>query len=374
MSRVFQKLLWFLVFGSIFFAVGATTRVYSIQITNTADVNTPSTESNLENNTASVTDELVRIADLKVYKTDGKDFTFTGKELNYEITVWNDGPSTVKQIKLEDKIPDSLDRIKITPQQGKYEADSGIWDGLELAAGSSIKIFIQGTVKDNARGLIVNTVKVSPPDSFTDPNPRNNTSTDWTRITGLMGAQDVVNSNVDLEVKKYVDKVRAKPGDDLNYDLKVKNLGKTGATEIVLTDTLPESAKFISARYKEVIIQPAEQYVRDGQRKLIFRFAYLESGQEISISIQVKMPDKDIINQASVISYERDINLANNLAEVSTQKIVLRVLEGVDLIRTGGIDLTMQELQLIGVWGVCGLGLITWFLKMIKSRGVNYRK
>lgn len=50
-----------------------------------------------------------------------------------------------------------------------------------------------------------------------------------------------------LEFGKVVDESEAEPGDELTYTVTVENIGEAEATDLVVTDTLPENTTYVSS-------------------------------------------------------------------------------------------------------------------------------
>jgi uncharacterized repeat protein (TIGR01451 family) len=121
--------------------------------------------------------------DLSVTMTDGMPTVVPGTSDTYTITVSNNGPSTVSSLTLTDAIPAALLNASFTPSVGAYDPATGVWSGLSLASGQSVRIMLRGVIDPNATGTISNTVTVFAPAGVTETNPVNNVATDTDTLT-----------------------------------------------------------------------------------------------------------------------------------------------------------------------------------------------
>jgi uncharacterized repeat protein (TIGR01451 family) len=108
--------------GAVNYIVAALPSVFNGFITNTAVVGTSTlyTDSNLTNNTASVSVFVNRFSQLSVTKTDGVTTTQSGELLNYTVTFANAGPSAADGAVVKDTPSAGLNCISLvcTPTGG----------------------------------------------------------------------------------------------------------------------------------------------------------------------------------------------------------------------------------------------------------------
>ena len=145
-------------------------------VTNIVTVATPAgvTDTNLSNNTASVTNPLERQVDLAVTKTGNATLLVPGSTVKYTIIVTNNGPSTVTSLTLIDTLPTQLLNPVFVPSTGSYNKATGAWTGLNLASGQSVSLTITAKVAANATGTKTNHVVISAPAGVTETNLANN--------------------------------------------------------------------------------------------------------------------------------------------------------------------------------------------------------
>jgi uncharacterized repeat protein (TIGR01451 family) len=155
-------------------------------LTNTATVFVPAetADPNLWNNTATDVD-LLTVADLQAGLDDGQTSCDAGQPVNYTITVTNHGPNRVTSLVLVDTVPAELQGPVFTPSTGSYDPVTDEWTGLDLAAGESVTMSLEGTVDIGASGTLVVGVSVAPPAGYTDPDPNNDDATDENVIIGV---------------------------------------------------------------------------------------------------------------------------------------------------------------------------------------------
>lgn len=193
------------------------------KLVNAVSVTPPSTvlDTNKTNDKDSVITNVVRLADLEVAKVADKTEVIAGEKLSYNITVTNNGLSTLfkgEEIGFNETLPVELTDVKMTyPAGAVYTAATKKLSLVaDMKAGDSFKVTVEGIVAADFIGTsITNTVVVATPTGVTDSDTTNNTSTVIT---------DVVR-DADLGVKKVVDKATLTAGENLTYTITVTNHG-----------------------------------------------------------------------------------------------------------------------------------------------------
>ncbi|PYL65702.1 MAG: hypothetical protein DMF25_02725, partial [Verrucomicrobia bacterium] len=155
-------------------------------ISDTATVTPPNggNDPNLGNNSATDSDTLAIIADLKMTVTDGRTTVPAGAKNTYTIKVTNAGPSNVTGAVVSDNFPSSFTGVTFTATQsggasGFTASGSGnINDTLTMPAGSFVTYTATGTIDSSATGTISDTATVTAPSGVSDPTLSNNTATD----------------------------------------------------------------------------------------------------------------------------------------------------------------------------------------------------
>jgi uncharacterized repeat protein (TIGR01451 family) len=213
-------------------------------LVNTATLTVPSGIILLNNSgstvaslTAQDIDNVNPTADLSVTKTDDQTIAIPGQSIGYTMTVSNSGPSIVTSLMLNDAVPAAILNPIFTPSDGIYNSNTGLWSGLNLDAGQSITLILQGTVSSTATGNLTNTVTVFPPSGIIDPNcsglptvcSGNNTATDT----------DMLQPQADLSITKTDARATVNPNDSISYTLRVTNNGPSAANGVTVTDFVP---------------------------------------------------------------------------------------------------------------------------------------
>ncbi len=213
-------------------------------LTNTATVALPGgvTDPTPGNNSATDTDALSPTADLSITKTEGATTYTPGGTAVYTIVVASAGPSAVTGATVSDPLPFGITTASwvCSASAGSTCASSGtgaIADTVHLLSGGTLTYTLTLTIPPGRTGDLVNTVTVTPPAGVTDPTPGNDTATDTD--TGAPSA--------DLVVTKTASSASVLAGSSLEFRIVVRNLGPSTATNVVLTDPLPNGLLFVGA-------------------------------------------------------------------------------------------------------------------------------
>ncbi|MEG4501222.1 hypothetical protein [Microcoleus sp. F10B5] len=119
-----------------------------------------------------------------------------------------------------------------------------------------------------------------------------------------------VTESADLSVTKTADRDTAIPGSNVTYTVAVINNGTDNAKGAILTETLPEGAKFVSAN-----IAPTKQ----SGNELTFDLGDVPKGQISTVSITVTAPTTgNITGTSSITSKTYDPDISNDVDFAST--------------------------------------------------------
>jgi uncharacterized repeat protein (TIGR01451 family)/fimbrial isopeptide formation D2 family protein len=184
----------------------------------------------------------VNTADLAVDKTVSNPTPNVGDTITFVVTVSNLGPNTATEVEVTDQFPTTgLQLLTATPSQGTYDPGTGIWDVGTVAtgAGNAKTLTITALVLAPA----VNTIPLAQTNVATvtnsaepDPNPGNDSD-----------SATETPKYADLGVKKTTNNVQPGVGDTVTYTVSLFNLGTSAATNVEVTDTLPDNVTFVSA-------------------------------------------------------------------------------------------------------------------------------
>ncbi|MFM9264753.1 hypothetical protein [Tychonema sp. BBK16] len=119
-----------------------------------------------------------------------------------------------------------------------------------------------------------------------------------------------VTESADLSVIKTADRDTAIPGSNVTYTVAVTNNGTDNAKGAILTETLPEGAKFVSAN-----ITPTKQ----SGNELTFDLGDVAKGQISTVSITITAPTTgNITGTSSITSKTYDPDISNDFDFAST--------------------------------------------------------
>ena len=192
-----------------------------------------------------VSDELIATAsttvetsaDLRTTKLVAPDVLVAGAPATYVIRVRNQGPSTARQVSVDDTVPASLSIDSVSPAGGTCTAtDQDIrCDRDTLSAGASWSIVVHVTVADDATGSVTNEAVAT--SDTTDPNPDDNTGT----------ATADIQSSADVQMVKTTLFPALDVGQTAVFFLTAVNNGPSAAVSVTVTDTFPAGLSPVSA-------------------------------------------------------------------------------------------------------------------------------
>ena len=271
-------------------------------LTNSATVDSPTTDPSPGNNTDTDDVDIDTSANLAIMKSHTAPAR-VGDPLTFTLAVTNHGPSEARQVQVSDELPAGLTYVS---------ADGDGWTCAEdarvvtcdltgpLAAGDDASpISLLVSVEPDAYPGVDNTATVD--SSTPDTDPSDNSSTDHVTVPPL----------VDLAISKsHRDPVSV--GDQATYHLKVVNHGPTADPGPVrVTDPLPDGLAFVSATGDGWDCSEAKGTVTcvdaDG----------LEVDEHSTIALVVTVGPSaypSVVNVASVASDAEDTDPSNNSA------------------------------------------------------------
>ncbi|WP_110205040.1 isopeptide-forming domain-containing fimbrial protein [Nocardioides daejeonensis] len=210
----------------------------SAPATNSAHVESPTTDDKPGNNTDDETVPVTRATNLRVTKSH-TGTAHIGDELSFAIAVHNEGPSTARDVVVTDTLPVGLEFVSATGTDWTCTAADGVVTCTlagRLASGADAPpITVVTVVRPAAYPWVQNVAEVG--SSTPETDPEDNRDTDPVDVPAL----------VDLAVTKELvgDLVVGQEG---RYRLTVTNNGPTDDPEqITLTDVLPAGLAYRSA-------------------------------------------------------------------------------------------------------------------------------
>ncbi len=267
-------------------------------------------------------------ADLSVTKTANADPVVVGNNLTYTITVTNNGSNDAKGVALTDTLPEGVTFVSASVNQTQQSNNNLIFELGDIANGASKTIDI--TVTPPTSGTITGTASVT--SKTFDPEVANDTAILATTVT----TSTVQAASTDLAVTTTNIPEPVNLGDNIAYTIAVTNNGPTTATGVVLTDTLPLGANFVSAEPSKGTVTSESNVFSVSQdsgdpnadlpqsqsfEKVIANLGDLNTGETATVTITANSSAAGtLLNTATLTSNESDPNTTNNF---STQTITV---------------------------------------------------
>ena len=257
-------------------------------LTNIASVSSPTTDTNVLNNTTPpVVTTVGSVADLAIGKS-APASVFAVSNLTYTISVTNFGPSTASSVTVTDNIPNGASFVNASGG-GANNSGTVIWNLGDLPKNTVSNLTL--TVTAPASGTLTNVATVGSPTG--EPNATNNTTPPvLTSVTPL----------ADLVIAK-VGPATVFAASNLSYTISVTNLGPSSASGVVVTDTLPNTVSFVSASGNGT----------NNSGVVTWNLGTLANGAASNLTLTVTAPASgSLTNIASVGSPTGDTNILNN--------------------------------------------------------------
>ncbi|MCA9175273.1 MAG: DUF11 domain-containing protein [Planctomycetales bacterium] len=182
----------------------------------------------------------LELIDLELTKTADASSPTVGDEVDFTVTVLNNGPDAATGVTVEDILPAGLAFVGSSPTQGSYSAASGIWTVGTLAPGQSEVLTI--TVEVTTPGKKVNVAQVETADQTDiDSTPGNNVDTEDDQDMAMFSPEVI-----DLELTKTVDNTRPNVGENVEFTITVDNVGEFVATGVTIRDALPVGLSYVT--------------------------------------------------------------------------------------------------------------------------------
>ncbi|KQQ92939.1 hypothetical protein ASF62_14210 [Leifsonia sp. Leaf325] len=274
--------------------------------TNTATVTSTTTDTDPSNNSASADTEVTGDADLVVTKTATPNPAVAGSPITYTITAANSGPSTSRDIVLDDLLPPEFDFASATPSQGTCDApvDSALaCDIGDIVTGATATLEVVMDIPADYTGTPDAVETVTATSGTSDPDETNNTAS-WTATTQV---------SADLSISKQAPATAAS-GSRFSYTISPRNVGPSSSAETIVTDPLPADVTFVSATDP---CTAADDIVTCD-------LGTLDPGEEPELTVTVQVGGNVNIrtllsNTATVASSTLDPSEANNSATAVTE-------------------------------------------------------
>ena len=307
-------------------------------LTGSASVTSGAEEANAGNNNASVTTTAAAAtADLSILKSGPQGQQPLGAEIEYQLAVSNDGPDEAVNVQVSDVLPAQVSAAAVSPvvtTQGSCSLNGQVVTCSlgNMPAQTQAQVTIRVTA--DAPGIFNNTASVS--SSAADGNSANNSSFVSTEITDAEanltitasaegpgmggpggGGQAVPGTFLAQGAGNGV--VRVMQGAQVSYLIEIANNGPDAATNVVVTDALPEGMDITAA-------VPDQGSCGIVAGTVSCSLGRLEDGESALIRIDVQAnAEAQVINSVSVQASQIDPQPEDNQARAEVR---IRSLSG----------------------------------------------
>ncbi|MFM7073920.1 MAG: hypothetical protein ACKO38_19210, partial [Planctomycetota bacterium] len=172
--------------------------------------------------------------DLAVTKSVSNPAPLVGSQIQYTISLRNNGPNDATGVVVTDQLPAGVTFVSANAPAGTtYSNATGIWNVGALAVNQTIVLQITANV--TAPGVALNEARITGVDQ-NDEIPGNNT-----------GSATTTTPVVDIAVTKIVDDDTPNRNQNVTFTVTAANVSTTNATGVVIQDSLPAGLTFVSA-------------------------------------------------------------------------------------------------------------------------------
>jgi large repetitive protein len=261
-------------------------------------------------------------ADVSIVKTATSPTALIGDTVTYELTVANHGPDDAADVTVTDPLPADSSFVSAKPSSGTCAVVAGtlVCDVGSVANGSVVRIQLQVIL--TAAGDTRNVAQVTT--STPDPKPANN-----------QASTAMTTEKADVSLTKSASTDKPSIGRTITYTITARNAGPAVARGVVVTDPLPGSLKYVSAK-------PSAGSCALAQGAVVCNVGDIAGGRAATVSLRaVVLRVGQAGNAASAVArYPDDPNTANNLVrsvvKAAAPRLTLRKTASRPTVSTGG--------------------------------------
>jgi uncharacterized repeat protein (TIGR01451 family) len=245
-------------------------------------------------------------ADLGVQLTSQPRPAVAGETIMYSVVVTSSQLEVITAVTLTLALDELVEVGEYQTEHGAFDSITGVWSDITLSVTSPITLTIGGFIDAaNAANATVlsSSVTVTTSQAF-DPEPDNNTAVDLNDLAQL----------ADLSVTKSASHDPVLAGALLTYTILIHNDGPSNTANVVLTDTLPAMAQFVSTDDPEhCALQPGGVVICEWDSLAA------EESIELSLTVEVDIEATgDLVNRVEVSGDAQDLDPDNNFWELTT--------------------------------------------------------
>ena len=288
-----------------------------VDINDCASVVSDTLDPDNDNNQACDGVTVISLADLAITKVDIPDPVIAGTNLQYDIEVTNNGPSTAVNVVVEDVLPAGVSFVSVS-STGGGACNAGVPGNAALPTTCTFASILSGatetmtivvTVDPGFVGQLENDVTVSS-DSQDNSNANN-----------LATTTTLVDAEADLSVAKTDSPDPVNAGETVKYEVVITNNGPSVSQSVSLADVLPSDVAFVSAT---ITLGSGTCVYNPLPNTVTCNFTGgLNPGESLKVVIEgvvdSSVPDATVIyNTATASAATTDPALLNNSATVDT--------------------------------------------------------
>ena len=270
-------------------------------------------ESNLDNNSARASVQILPTADLAITKSASRETVIAGQSVSYTLEVTNRGPSTATNVVVTDELPraDGLVITPSVPSRGQLQVDEATltWNVGSLPVDATASLVITINVSPAAiEGELVNEARVI--GSERDLVLTNSSARVTTSVRRL----------VDLEVTKVADTDEVIAGESFRFTVTVTNNGPSDASGVALSDELLDIRLSEFTSLGDISVEPGTTFDSGSPLWGIGDLAALESATlQIEIIVAENAPaGLSIGNSTEVVGLNEEDREPTNDADQTT--------------------------------------------------------
>ncbi|MCI4463267.1 MAG: DUF11 domain-containing protein, partial [Caldisericum sp.] len=238
----------------------------------------------------------VRKPEISISKSVDKSAANVGDTLTYTITITNSGNLDLINATITDTLPDGVTYLS----GGSYSPPNIVtFTGLTIPQGSSISEQITVKINKNVENgsILINRARVDGSDSYGN-----------TYSSGPATAQTQVNAPK-LLITKSSTPNPVKAGENITYTITVTNSGSAPATNVVITDPVPQHTTFVSA----------DSGGQNTGGVVTWNIATLDANSQITVHFVVKVDspiaDNTIIENTAIVN-------SNEQGPINSDKVI----------------------------------------------------
>ena len=284
------------------------------QLTDVAQVSSDTPDPRDDNDKAALTQPVSGQNDLDLTKSVVDGPVVAGADVTYRLSVTNNGPSQARLVNVVDVLPDQLTFISASASDGggcQYEPlpqtpaddDQVRCNWGQLDVGDSRTATLTFAVPQGFTGQLTNTATAT--SSATDPTPAQATA-----------GPTPVTTSADLSATKALLSGAPIAGEEVRWQVTVRNAGPSVARAVELTDNAPDGVRFTGAD----VVQTGDCRVSDDT--VGCDLGDLAAGAVVTVTVNGELADdyvgEDLVNTAVVGSDTSDPDPDNNTAVART--------------------------------------------------------